>query len=139
MRAFVEHRGRYGLFGFSPRYTFYLAIQFSNEERAIIQQRALQNYIFDLSPGYLATSESRFSPDALWAMTLFSVGLFLLGFVFIFLSAIAAPSAGRRMQSLQRPLNCQRYMTLSSSGSPSHGLAGQARMLRRPGINKAVL
>lgn len=90
MRAFVEHRGRYGLFGFGPRYTLYLALEFSNEERAIIHERALQNYVFDLSPGYLATSESRFSPEALSAMTLGGIILLLAGLVLVFLAAAAS-------------------------------------------------
>jgi hypothetical protein len=53
MRAFIEHRGRYGFLGFKPRFTLYLQIEFSNEERAIVGMRALQIYIFDLSPGFL--------------------------------------------------------------------------------------
>ena len=57
MRAFVEHRGRYNLFGFNPKFTLYLRLEFSNEERAIVRMRALQNYIFDLSPGYLGRGE----------------------------------------------------------------------------------
>lgn len=87
MRAFVEHRGHYGLLGFNPRFTLYLNIEFSNEERAIVQTRALQNYIFDLSPGYLGTSESRYSGDTLALMETSGLALFLIGFLSIFVAA----------------------------------------------------
>jgi hypothetical protein len=87
MRALVEHRGRYGFFGFNPRFTLYLQIEFSNEERAIVRTRALQNYIFDLSPGYLGSSESRYSPATLDAMQLGGIALFILGLLSIFIAA----------------------------------------------------
>jgi hypothetical protein len=89
MRAFVEHRGHYGFLGFGPKYTLHLAIEFSNEERAIIQQRALQNYIFDLSPGYLATSHG-YPPEILSLMMASGIAVFLAGLVFLFLSDLAA-------------------------------------------------
>jgi hypothetical protein len=84
MRAAIEHQGRYGVLGFKPRFTLYLCIEFTNEERAIVSKRALQNYVFDLSPGYLATTESRFSPHALSAMTAGGFAIFWIGFLLIF-------------------------------------------------------
>lgn len=93
MRFAIEHRGRYGLFRNRPRFTLYLSLEFSNEERAISDVRALQNYVFDLSPGYLAVTESRHSPDAVAGMTIGSLALFGVGVLFIFVSA-AAPVMG---------------------------------------------
>ena len=87
MRAFIEHRGHYGFLGFNPRFTLYLQIEFSNEERAIVRTRALQNYIFDLSPGYLGSSESRYSREMLAAMEMGGIALFILGFLSIFIAA----------------------------------------------------
>lgn len=87
MRALIEHRGRYGIFGFKPQFTLYLLIEFSNEERAIVRARALQNYNFDLSPGYLGSSESRFSREALAAMTIGGIALFGIGFLCMFVAA----------------------------------------------------
>src|ERR1700735_1007338 len=87
MGAFIEHRGRYGFLGFKPRFTLYLQIEFSNEERAIVRTRALQNYIFDLSPGYLGSSESRYSRDALAAIEVGGIALFVFGFLSIAISA----------------------------------------------------
>ena len=67
VRASIEHKGHYGFLGFNPQFILHLDIQFSNEERAIIRTRALQNYVFDLSPGFLAGSENGHSPEALAA------------------------------------------------------------------------
>ena len=68
-------------------------LTFSNEERAIIQTRALDNYVFDLSPGYLATSESRFSKEALGMLQAASIILFVVGFPLLFVAA-AVPAFG---------------------------------------------
>ena len=90
MRAFIEHRGRYSFLGSRPRFTLYLQIEFSSEERAIVNTRALQNYIFDLSPGFLGSSESCYSPDALAAMEIGGIALFIVGFLCIFIAAAAS-------------------------------------------------
>ena len=93
MRAFIEHRGQHGVFGMRPRFVLHLHLTFSNEERAIIQTRALDNYVFDLSPGYLATSESRHSKGALGGIQAVSIILFVVSFPLIFLAA-AFPGFG---------------------------------------------
>lgn len=80
MRAYIQHRGHYRFWAFNPKFILHLDIQFSNEERAIIQARALQNYVFDLSPGFLAASESKHSREALT--------IFELGGIFLFLGGI---------------------------------------------------
>ena len=88
MRALVEHRGHYNVFGFRPKFTLHLQIEFSNEERAIVRARALQNYAFDLSPGFLGSSESRHSPATLATMEVGGLALFIVGFLGIFIAAV---------------------------------------------------
>src|SRR5271163_3478855 len=90
VRASIEHKGQYGLLGFNPQFILHLDIQFSNEERAIIRTRALQNYIFDLSPGFLAGSESGFSPEALTAFAIGGFWLFVGGVLVAFLAALSS-------------------------------------------------
>ena len=87
MRAFIEHRGHYRFFIFNPKFTLYLRLEFSNEERAIVRTRALQNYGFDLSPGFLGSSESQYSGPALQAMEAGGLALFGIGFICIFVAA----------------------------------------------------
>src|ERR1700723_3210627 len=89
VRASIEHKGHYGFLGFNPQFILHLDIQFSNEERAIIRTRALQNYIFDLSPGFLAGSENGHSPEALTAFAIGGFWLFGGGILVAFLSAFA--------------------------------------------------
>jgi hypothetical protein len=91
VRAFIEHRGRYGFLRLTPRFTLYLNIEFSNEERAIVKTRALQNYIFDLSPGFLGASESRYSAGTLAMTEAGGLALFVIGVLGFF--AAAAVSA----------------------------------------------
>ena len=93
MRAFIEHRGQHGFLGLRPRFVLHLHFAFSNEEKATIQTRALDNYVFDLSPGYLATSESRYSKEALGGLHAVSIVLFLVGFPLLFVAA-AVPAFG---------------------------------------------
>jgi hypothetical protein len=88
VRASIEHKGHYGFLGFNPQFILHLDIQFSNEERAIIRTRALQDYVFDLSPGFLAGSESGHSPEALTAFAIGGFWLFAAGIFVIFLAAI---------------------------------------------------
>jgi cbb3-type cytochrome oxidase subunit 3 len=76
-----------------PRFVLHLHLTFSNEERAIIETRALGNYVFDLSPGYLATSEGRFSKEALGMLQAGSIILFVAGFPLLFVAA-AVPALG---------------------------------------------
>ncbi len=90
MRAFIEHKGHYGFFGRAPKFVLHLDIVFSNEERAIIKTRALQDYVFDLSPGFLATTESRHSRNALTIFELGGIGLFLGGILFAFIAVTAS-------------------------------------------------
>ena len=89
VRASIEHKGHYGFLGFSPQFVLHLDIQFSNEERAIIRTRALQDYVFDLSPGFLAGSETGFSPAALAAFAIGGFWLFVGGILVAFLAAFA--------------------------------------------------
>ena len=89
MRALIEHRGHYGFFGFRPEFLLHLDIQFSNEERAIIKTRALQDYVFNLSPGILAGSESGHSREVLMALAAGGFSLFVGGILVAFLAAIA--------------------------------------------------
>lgn len=90
MRAFIEHKGHYGFLGGNPRFILHLDIDFSNEERAIIRARALQDYIFDLSPGFLATTESLHSRNALAVFEIGGIALFLGGILFAFVAAAAS-------------------------------------------------
>jgi hypothetical protein len=93
MRFGLQHNGRYALFGCRPRFTLRLSIDFSDEERAIAAVRALHNYVFDLSPGYLATTETRHSQDSIGAMSIGGLALFGAGLVCMAIAA-AVPSVG---------------------------------------------
>ena len=88
VRASIEHKGHYGFLGFRPQFILHLYIEFSNEERAIIRTRALQEYIFDLSPGFLAGSDAGFTPAALAAFGIAGFWLFVVGIWAIFLAAL---------------------------------------------------
>ena len=88
VRASIEHKGHYGFLGFNPQFILHLDLQFSNEERAIIRTRALQEYVFDLSPGFLAGSEGGFSPAALAAFGIAGFWLFFAGIWVGLLSAL---------------------------------------------------
>ena len=90
MRASIEHKGHYGFLGFNPQFILHLDIQFSNEERAIIRARALQDYVFDLSPGFIAGSEGGHSPEALTAFAIGGFWLFVGGVLVSFLAAVAS-------------------------------------------------
>jgi hypothetical protein len=89
VRALIEHRGHYGFFGFRPEFLLHLDIQFSNEELAIIRTRALQEYVFNLSPGILAGSERGYSREALTALAAGGFALFVGGILVAFLGALA--------------------------------------------------
>jgi hypothetical protein len=87
MRAFIEHRGQNDFLGRRRRFVLHLHFTFSDEEKAIIAARSLDNYVFDLSPGYLASTESRCSKEALSGLQLSALAAFLISFPLLFVAA----------------------------------------------------
>jgi len=96
MRVGVDHQPRGGFLS-RHRFTLNVHVEFSNEELAIIRTRALGDYVISLSPGYLASSESRHSPLALSAMSAASIALFVGGILAIFICAAVAPNSALPM------------------------------------------
>jgi hypothetical protein len=92
MRVGVDHQPRGGFLA-RRRFTLNVHVEFSNEELAIIKTRALGDYVINLSPGYLASSESRHSPFALSAMSATSIVLFFGGLLAVVVCAFAAPTS----------------------------------------------
>ena len=123
MRALIEHQGHYGFFGFRPEFLLHLDLRFSNEERAIIRTRALQEYVFNLSPGILAGSESGHSRKVLTALAAGGFAFFVGGILVVFLTAVAP---------VLEPLDIiakrvDGYQHLYSNDRPHGTLAGMTR------------
>jgi hypothetical protein len=82
MRITIKHRDQpVGILGQKRKYLLDISIDFSQEERAIIETRKLYETYFDLSPGFLASSVVFVPTSAIKACLITSPFLFLSGCV----------------------------------------------------------
>jgi hypothetical protein len=87
MRVTVQHRSDRGLFG--PRFALNLTFEFTNEERVVIRERGLTRHVLDLSPGYLASSETLHGDRSVNVLRIGGWALFVGGLSILVLTAFS--------------------------------------------------